>query len=60
MILYHGSLEIVKQPRIMEASRPLDFGRGFYTTTSHQQALRWVKLRMEQANMAMGYKEIKQ
>ena len=55
MILYHGSLEIVKQPRIMEASRPLDFGRGFYTTTSLQQALRWVKLRMEQSNAKDGY-----
>lgn len=55
MILYHGSLEIVEQPRILEASRPLDFGRGFYTTTSLQQALRWVKLRMEQANMTKGY-----
>lgn len=55
MILYHGSLEIVEQPRILEANRPLDFGRGFYTTTSLQQALRWVKLRMEQANMTKGY-----
>jgi hypothetical protein len=60
MILYHGSLEIVEHPKILEASRPLDFGQGFYTTTSLQQARRWVRLRMEQANMAMGYKEIKQ
>lgn len=55
MILYHGSLEIVEHPKILEASRPLDFGQGFYTTTSLQQARRWVRLRMEQANMAMGY-----
>lgn len=55
MILYHGSLEIVKQPKIMEASRPLDFGKGFYTTTSLQQALRWVKLRMEQSDVKVGY-----
>ena len=55
MILYHGSLEIVERPRILEASRPLDFGKGFYTTTSLQQARRWVRLRMEQANMEMGY-----
>ena len=55
MTLYHGSLEIVEQPRILEANRPLDFGSGFYTTTSLQQARRWVKLRMEQNGAAKGY-----
>ncbi|MBO4587586.1 MAG: DUF3990 domain-containing protein [Bacteroidales bacterium] len=55
MILYHGSLEIVEHPQIMEANRPLDFGTGFYTTTSLQQARRWVKLRMEQLNVSIGY-----
>ena len=55
MILYHGSLEIVEHPQIMEANRPLDFGTGFYTTTSLQQARRWVKLRMEQQKASVGY-----
>ena len=55
MILYHGSLEIVEQPLIREANRPLDFGIGFYTTTSLQQAQRWVKLRIEQNNAKVGY-----
>lgn len=55
MILYHGSLEIVEHPHILEANRPLDFGIGFYTTTSLQQARRWVKLRMEQQNASIGY-----
>ena len=55
MTLYHGSLEIVEHPQIMEANRPLDFGTGFYTTTSLQQARRWVKLRMEQQNASTGY-----
>ena len=55
MILYHGSLEIVEHPQIKEANRPLDFGTGFYTTTSLQQARRWVKLRMEQQNASVGY-----
>lgn len=58
MILYHGSLKIVEQPRICEANRPLDFGTGFYTTTSLQQARRWVKLRMEQNNAKVGYIKI--
>lgn len=55
MTLYHGSLEIVEHPQILEANRPLDFGTGFYTTTSLQQARRWVKLRMEQQNASVGH-----
>lgn len=55
MTLYHGSLQIVEQPKILEAYRPLDFGTGFYTTTSLQQAMRWVKLRMEQNNVSVGF-----
>ena len=55
MTLYHGSLEIVEKPQILQANRPLDFGTGFYTTTSLQQARRWVKLRMEQAQASVGF-----
>jgi hypothetical protein len=55
MIIYHGSLEIVRQPHIVNPNRPLDFGKGFYTTTSLQQARRWVNLRMEQHNASLGY-----
>lgn len=43
MKLYHGSLEIVDKPRIMESSRTLDYGFGFYTTSSYEQAEHWVK-----------------
>ena len=44
MRLYHGSLERVEAPRILpkELYRPLDFGTGFYATTDHEQAKRWV------------------
>ena len=55
MTLYHGSLEIVENPQILQANRPLDFGTGFYTTTSLQQARRWVKLRMEQSQASVGF-----
>ena len=41
MICYHGSDTIVDTPRILEANRPLDFGGGFYVTTSEEQAKRW-------------------
>ena len=55
MRLYHGSLEIVNQPQIMLSDRPLDFGRGFYTTSDKLQARRWVHLRMSQQNASVGY-----
>ena len=44
MKLYHGSLEIVEHPRIIEPNRTLDYGRGFYTT-SYEQAEQWVRHR---------------
>lgn len=44
MRLYHGSnLEIVI-PKLMEKKRILDFGNGFYLTTSMEQANRWAEL----------------
>lgn len=46
MILYHGSLEIVRIPQIIQPTRTLDYGAGFYTTTSYEQAEQWVKRRM--------------
>ncbi len=41
MIVFHGSDTIVDTPKILEAKRPLDFGGGFYVTTSIQQAKSW-------------------
>ena len=43
MICYHGSDTIVDIPRVLEAKRPLDFGDGFYVTTSKEQAQNWAK-----------------
>ena len=40
MILYHGSTEIVDKLEIRESKTYLDFGMGFYTTTSFEQAQR--------------------
>ena len=45
MKLYHGSLEVVSNPRIITPNRTLDYGRGFYTTTSYEQAEQWVRRR---------------
>lgn len=55
MKLYHGSTEIVMKPKIVEPSRALDFGKGFYTTTDITQALRWVKLRIGNRDAKVGY-----
>ena len=43
MILYHGSNVKVEAPRIIITNRTLDFGAGFYATSSEQQATRWAK-----------------
>lgn len=51
MKLYHGGSVAVPHPRPIAPgkNRPLDFGSGFYTTTSLEQARRWIKLRSEQS-----------
>ena len=43
MIIYHGSDIAVTEPRILSANRLLDFGEGFYTTSSYEQAVRWAR-----------------
>lgn len=54
MILYHGSIEIVDNPEIRIPSRSLDYGYGFYTTTSFKQAEDWVKRKLN-TNSPIGY-----
>ena len=58
MKLYHGSLEIVKSPEIREPERTLDYGSGFYTTTSYQQAEAWVRRRMREEYAQKGFVNI--
>ena len=55
MKLYHGSIEIVAVPEIREPNRTLDYGSGFYTTTSFQQAEDWVKRKMKQYEVKKGF-----
>lgn len=43
MILYHGSNALVKKPEICENLRALDFGAGFYLTSSREQAVKWAR-----------------
>jgi hypothetical protein len=44
MQLYHGSDVEVKQPKLFQNLRALDFGAGFYCTSSKAQASRWAKI----------------
>ncbi|MBF0998626.1 MAG: DUF3990 domain-containing protein [Lachnospiraceae bacterium] len=43
MILYHGSNMEVRTPHILNGLRALDFGPGFYLTSSLSQAGKWAK-----------------
>ncbi|MDR2428319.1 MAG: DUF3990 domain-containing protein [Candidatus Margulisbacteria bacterium] len=43
MEVFHGSDIIVDKPQILTANRLLDFGEGFYTTSSYEQAKRWAQ-----------------
>lgn len=58
MKLYHGSIGIVDRPRILEPNWTLDYGRGFYTTTSYDQAEAWVRRRLDEAQQTVGYVNI--
>ena len=55
MKIYHGSIEKVKSPEIRESNRTLDYGQGFYTTTSYEQAEAWVRRRMNEKRTSCGY-----
>ncbi len=44
MLLYHGSNVTVSKPTLLISQRALDFGRGFYLTSSLEQAVRWAKI----------------
>ncbi len=55
MIIYHGSLDIVPEPEIRLPNRTLDYGSGFYTTTSYEQARQWVHRKMQETNAKQGF-----
>ena len=44
MLLYHGSNVIVETPRLLNQTRGLDFGSGFYLTTNEEQAARFSEI----------------
>lgn len=52
--LYHGSIDIVAAPEIREPNRTLDYGKGFYLTSSAQQAEAWVRRKLKD-DITLGY-----
>ena len=59
-MIYRGSFGVVKSPEIRTPNRSLDYGSGFYTTTSYEQAKRLVERRMKDKGMAVGYVNVTQ
>ncbi len=57
MFLYHGGLEIVDTPEIRKPNRTLDYGAGFYLTSSLQQASDWVRRKLKNG-ITKGYANI--
>ena len=55
MQLYHGSTVLVENPEIRTGAVYLDFGVGFYTTTSFEQAQRWASIKMRREQSSIGY-----
>lgn len=55
MKLFHGSLEIVERPKIIAPNRTLDYGAGFYTTTSERQSKDWAVRRRDERHAQCAY-----
>lgn len=55
MIVYLGSTVLVEKPEILAGETFLDFGVGFYTTTSYKQAERWARIKMRREHHDTGY-----
>ncbi|MBQ9640192.1 MAG: DUF3990 domain-containing protein [Bacteroidaceae bacterium] len=55
MKLYHGSLVAISQPEIRQATHTLDYGRGFYTATSCEQAEAWVRRKGNERKSPRGF-----
>ncbi len=53
--LYHGGSHIIPVPEIRKPERTLDFGQGFYTTTSPSQAESLVRSRIGKKMWERGY-----
>lgn len=49
LFLYHGSYCEVRQPQLEKCAKRKDLGRGFYLTTSREQAISFLKVSIAKA-----------
>ena len=55
-VIYHGSPFNVIEPKILKnEKRTMDFGYGFYCTTSSEQARKWAKAKLRKQKLSEGY-----
>ena len=52
MKLYHGSTVTVRKPYLRPGRPNADFGKGFYTTSNLEQAIRWANIKKEREGTA--------
>ena len=52
MRLYHGSTVAVRKPSLRPGRSNADFGKGFYTTSVEEQAVRWAHIKREREGAA--------
>lgn len=55
MKIYHGSTMVVRHPEIRLSNRTLDYGQGFYATSSQTQAESWIRRRSDEEKNLKGY-----
>jgi hypothetical protein len=54
MQLYHGSTLTISAPKIINHQKLIDFGKGFYTTSSKLQAENWARLKRQRLKTNLG------
>ena len=54
MILYHGGFTTVSEPKILKPTRAMDFGQGFYATSSFKQAKDWSLIKKDRFGYEMA------
>ena len=52
MKVYHGSTVAVRRPSLRNGRKRTDFGKGFYTTSVLDQAVRWAHIKQEREDAA--------
>ena len=55
MKLYHGSYCRVRKPNLSRCRANTDFGKGFYTTTNYEQAVKWAKIIQERQGVDKSF-----